>query len=67
MTSVHAARAIFTALAGVEGVALADVGRGIATVEHDGTVTSAALHEAVALAGFEVTGMREERRVLPLL
>ena len=67
MTSVHAARAIFTALSGVEGVARADVGRGIATVEHDGTVTDAALREAVALAGFEVIEMREERRVLPLL
>ena len=67
MTSVHAARAIYTALAGVDGVVLADVGRGIATVEHDGSVTSAALHAAVELAGFEIIEMREERRVLPLL
>ena len=67
MTSVHAARAIFTALAGVEGIALADVGNGAATVEHDGTVTAAALRDAVALAGYEVIEMREERRVLPML
>ena len=67
MTSVHAARAIYTALAGVEGVDLAEVARGIATVEHDGTVTAAALEEAVALAGFEILEMREERRVLPVL
>ena len=67
MTSVHAARAIFTALAGVDGIVLADVGHGSATVEHDGTVTRAALREAVAIAGYEVVEMREERRVLPLL
>lgn len=67
MTSVHAARAIFTSLAGVAGVTLADVGKGIATVEHDGTVTAAALHEAVALAGFQIIEIREERRVLPTL
>ena len=67
MTSVHAARAIFTALAGVEGVELADVGRGIATVEHDGRATEAALRAAVALAGFDVTEIREERRVLPVV
>ena len=67
MTSVHAARAIFTALAGVEGVLQADVNRGGAVVEHDGRATAAALRDAVALAGFEVTGLREERRVLPVL
>ncbi len=67
MTSVHAARAIFTALAGVEGVALADVGRGIATIEHDGRVTEAALRAAVSLAGFEIVELREERRVLPVV
>ncbi len=67
MTSVHAARAIFTALAGVEGVELADVGRGMATVEHDGRVSETALREAVALAGYEVAEIREERRVLPVI
>ena len=67
MTSVHAARAIYTALAGVEGVDLADVGRGIATVEHDERTTEAALREAVALAGFEVAEIRQERRVLPVV
>jgi copper chaperone CopZ len=67
MSSVHAARAIFTALAGVEGVSQADVGRGGAIVEHDGTVTEAALREAVALAGFEIIAVTEERRVLRVL
>ena len=67
MSSVHAARAIFTALAGVEGVTQADVGRGGAVVEHDGRVTEAALRDAVALAGFEVIQITEDRRSLPLL
>ena len=67
MSSVHAARAIFTALAGVAGVSQADVGRGGAVVEHDGSVTGAALREAVELAGFEVAGITEERRVLRVL
>ena len=67
MTSVHASRAIFTALAGVAGVTRADVGRGLATVEHDGSVTAEALREAVTVAGFEISEMREERRVLPVL
>ena len=67
MTSVHAARAIFTALAGVEGVEVAEVGRGLATVEHDGRATEADLRAAVELAGFEIAEIREERRVLPIV
>ena len=67
MSSVHAARAIFTSLAGVDGVGQADVGRGEAVVEHDGSVTEAALRDAVALAGFEVVDIREERRVLRVI
>ena len=67
MTSVHAARAIFTALGGVDGVIRADVDRRGAVVEHDGRATVAALREAVALAGFDVIEAREERRVLPVL
>jgi hypothetical protein len=67
MSSVHATRAVFTALAGVDGVTHADVGRGGAVIEHDGTVSERMLREAIALAGFEVTAVTEERRVLPLL
>lgn len=67
MSSVHAARAIFTALGGVDGVSRAEVGRGSATVEHNGLVTEAALREAVTLAGFEVVDISEERRVLRVL
>ncbi len=66
MTSIHATRAIFTALAGVDGVTHADVSRVGAVVEHDGRVSDDALREAVAIAGFEVTGVTRERRVLPV-
>lgn len=66
MTSVHAVRAVFTALAGVEGVTSADVALGRATVEHDGRVTPSALAEAIAVAGYEVQEWREERRQLPV-
>ena len=67
MSSVHAARAIFTSLAGVDGVLQADVARGLAVVEHDGRVTEGALRDAIALAGFEVVGLTEERRTLPVV
>jgi copper chaperone CopZ len=67
MTSIHANRAIFTALAGVEGVVRAEVERGRAIVEHDGATTVEALRQAIALAGYEVTAVEEERRVLPVL
>ncbi len=65
MTAVHAVRAVYTAFAGVPGIQRADVTMGAAEVEHDGTVTRAMLADAIALAGCELVGMREERR-LPL-
>ena len=66
MNAVHAVRAVYTAFAGVPGVSHADVSLGAATVTHDGTVTRAMLADAVATAGFELVGWREERR-LPTL
>jgi copper chaperone CopZ len=68
MRSVHCVRAVFTALAGVEGIARADVTLGRAVVEHDGRATTARLREAVALSGYAVEESTEERpRALPLL
>ena len=67
LTSVHAVRAVYTALAGVDGVVHADVNRHGAVVEHDGTATEATLRDAVSLAGFELSAMAEERRVLPIV
>ena len=65
MVAVHAKRAVFTALSGVPGVKSADVELGRAVVEHDASATSAALTEAIAIVGCEVTAIRVERR-LPL-
>ena len=65
MIAVHGKRAVFTALSGVPGVKSADVEMGRAVVEHDATTTSAALTDAVAVAGCEVIAIRVERR-LPL-
>lgn len=66
MVAVHAVRAVYTAFAGVPGVRGAEVALGAATVEHDATVTRAALEAAVALAGCRVVEAREER-ALPVL
>lgn len=68
MRTAHCVRAVFTALAGVEGIARADVTMGRAVVEHDGRATPERLGAAVALAGYAVEESREERpRALPLL
>ena len=67
MHAVHAARAIFTALSGVEGVQRAEVSMGRAVVWHDGRATGALLTDAVELAGCSVLGLAEERRSLPVL
>ena len=67
MQSVHAVRAVFTALTAVEGIARADVQLGQALIEHDGRATLARLREALALVDVTIVDSREERRRLPLL
>lgn len=67
MLAVHARRAVFTALSGVDGIHSADVDLGRAVVEHDGRATPELLREAVGQAGFEVEEVVEERRRLPTL
>ena len=68
MVAVHAVRAVFTALAGVEGIVRAEVELGRATVEHDGRATPERLREAIALAGCEVESVVEEKkRRLPVV
>lgn len=67
MTCAHCTRAVFTALAGVPGIAQADVKVGTAVIEHDGTVPLEALREAVEAAGYSVAGADENRRSLPQL
>ena len=66
MTCAHCVRAVFTSLGGVPGIKRADVSIGQAVIEHDGTVTSEAIRDAVALAGYEVTGATQDRRTLPI-
>ena len=65
MLAVHAKRAVFTALSGVEGIHSAEVELGRAVVDHDGRATPALLREAVEAAGFDVVELVEERRRLP--
>jgi copper chaperone CopZ len=64
LPSVHAVRAVYTALQGVEGIVRADVSRQGATIEHDGRATVEQLRHAVANAGYEVAEINEERRRL---
>jgi len=67
MSCQHCVRAVFTALAAVEGIGSADVGIGGAIIEHDGRVTLDQVREAVAVAGYEVAGGEEQRRRLRVL
>jgi copper chaperone CopZ len=67
MSCTHCVRAVFTALAGVEGVSRADVSIGKAVIEHDGSVSTEAITKAIAIAGYEVVGFSDDRRTLPVV
>jgi copper chaperone CopZ len=64
LPSVHAVRAIYTALQGVDGIVRADVSRSGATIEHDGRATAQRLRDAIATAGYDVVEIVEEKRRL---
>ncbi len=64
MRSNHCVTAVFTALTGVEGITHAEVSIGAAVIEHDGRATPEALRSAIAVAGYELDGIVEERRRL---
>ena len=66
MTCAHCIRAVFTSLAGVEGIKRADVTIGQAVIEHDGTVTPEEIRDAIAVAGYTVGTVKVDRRTLPL-
>jgi copper chaperone CopZ len=66
MSCVHCVRAVFTSLAGVEGIQRADVSIGRAVIEHDGSVTQQQIRDAIATAGYEVHAFTDDRRSLPL-
>ena len=67
MSTPHCIRAVFTALTSVEGIVSADVVLGSVEVEHDGRATADALREAIAVAGYEVAEVAEERRQLRVI
>lgn len=64
MRSNHCVTAVFTSLTAVPGIIRADVKIGAATIEHDGRATPEALRAAIAVAGYEVAEVVEERRRL---
>jgi copper chaperone CopZ len=67
MSCQHCVRAVFTALAAVDGISRAEVRIGSAEVEHDGSATVDALRDAVAVAGYSVREDDRSRRQLPLV
>jgi copper chaperone CopZ len=66
MTCAHCVRAVFTSLGGVPGIERADVTIGQAVIEHDGTVTAQQIRDAIAVAGYTVGDVKNDRRTLPL-
>jgi Copper chaperone len=67
MTCQRCVQAVFTALTPVAGIVSATVTIGAAEIEHDGRATTAALREAIAVAGYEASPVGESRRALPVL
>jgi copper chaperone CopZ len=67
MSCPRCVQAVFTALTPVPGIVSAQVSVGAATIEHDGRATLAALREAVAVSGYEVSLAEENRRTLPVM
>jgi copper chaperone len=67
MSCAHCIRAVFTSLAGVEGIVRADVTIGRAAIEHDGTVDDESVRQAISIAGYEVLEFRDDRRTLPVV
>ena len=63
-TTVHAMRAIETALTMVPGITRYEVSRGVAIITHDGRATEAILREAIGIAGFDVGEIDVETRRL---
>ena len=67
MRGDHCKRALFTALTPVAGIRSVDVALGRIAVEHDGTVSEAALRDAISVTGYVVASVVEDRRTLPIL
>ena len=67
LLSVHAVRAVWTALAVVPGVVHADVSMKGAVLDTEGPVVLRLLEDALALAGVRVLGTTVEKGSLPVL
>lgn len=67
MMTEHCKRAVFTSLTAVEGIIRADVQLGIITIEHDGSTSLSSIEQAIAVAGYTVTGGNEDSRQLPVV
>lgn len=71
MRSEYCKQAVFTALTPLEGIARVEIDAtangGTLVIEHDGRITPDALREAIAVAGYDVTDVSEDRRTLTLV
>jgi hypothetical protein len=67
LLSVHAVRAVRTALAGVPGVLGAEVSMRGAVLDADEAIAPGLLHEALAHAGVQVVDIRTEKGSLPIV
>lgn len=66
MTSVHAARAVHTALASVPGINWADVKLGEAEIECERAIEAVELRVAIESVGLALSEIVHERRALPI-
>jgi copper chaperone CopZ len=67
LLSVHAVRAVWTALAAVPGVQHAEVSMQGAVLETEGPVDRGLLEACLAHAGVQVVGVSVEKGSLPML
>lgn len=71
MRSEYAKQAVFTALTPLDGIARVELTsgaeRGTLVIEHDGRVTAEALRDAIAVSGYDVARIDEDRRALTLV
>lgn len=67
LLSVHAVRAVWTALTGVPGILSAEVSMTGAVLDTETPVDREALAAALALAGVALRSVREERGSLPIV
>lgn len=67
MIAVHSVRAVFTALAGVDGVKQADVKLGHAEIEHDAPLDLESVRAALESVGVQLLDATLERRRLGVL